>query len=79
MGQLEKMYVIHSSDNQQDLVQAKTTKRAAEIYLKNRGLKNKKLVAIKINSRKIVGTLYLTVSSYSTKNGMGRTAMYEVV
>lgn len=73
------MYVIHSSDNQQDLVQAKTTKQAAEIYLKNRGLKNKKLVAIKINSRKIVGSLYLTVSSYSPKNGMGRTTMYEVI
>lgn len=79
MCQVEKMYVIHSSDNQQDIVQAKTTKRAAEIYLKNRGLKNKKLVALKINSPKIVGRLYLTVSSYSTKNGMGRTAMYEVV
>lgn len=73
------MYVIHSSDNQQDIVQAKTTKRAAEIYLKNRELKNKKLVAIKINSRKIIGKLYLTVSSYTLKNGMGRTAMYEVV
>lgn len=79
MWQVEKMYVIHSSDKHQDIVQAKTTKRAAEIYLKNRGLKNKKLVAIKINSRKIVGKLYLTVSNYTPKNGMGRTTMYEVV
>lgn len=79
MYPVEKLYVINASDHQQDIVRAKTTKRAAEIYLKNRGLKDKKLVAIKINSRKIVGRLYLTVSSYTIKNGMGRTTMYEVV